>query len=300
MKNIQLWTFSLLAGCFGANAQVQNTGFEDWTATDTLCNGELRYTADQWAGGTRTEDSYSGSFAASVEPYLSCGIARNYMVYGASSSIQFGFWEEEPAFVGVPLNSRPSQLTGYFKFLSPDQDDEARGIVILRKYNALTHQSQEVGRGEVQFSPSAAYAPFTINITDMQPGVLPDSMVIAFSSGMGYGWNEETGEGIYGTLYVDQLRLANTATAGIQSGKLAESAFYPNPVSDQLHFTFNTAASDEFSMVLTDAAGRTVLTKAVFPGTVASVGMEQLPAGTYHAFIRGKHAVYAQEMIVRY
>lgn len=296
MRTIQFITLSLLtAGCFSARAQVQNTNFEDWTVTDTTWDGQPIYVADQWSGGKRTEESFSGAYAAKVEPYLSCGIARNYMVYGSSQG--FSLWGE-PDFTGsgAPVNFKLTQLTGYFKFVSPQPEDEATGLVVLRKFNPITGISEEVGRGEVVFSPSETYAPFTIQVTDLQPGVMPDSMIIAFSSGMGFGF--ENDDYHYGTLFVDQLRMQQGSVAGLPEEALSVTGLYPNPSSGAFHFAFETKVQDKFTLVLTDAAGRVVKSQAVIPGVESIVETRDLPAGIYVATVCGATELYGTRRVV--
>lgn len=299
MKKLQHLIFPLLAAaCFPAHAQVENTNFENWTQTDTTWDGQPVFSADQWLGGKRTEDSYSGNFAAKVEPYTSCGIARNYMAYGPSNP--FGLWMDDPDFTGAgtPINSKPAELSGYFKFLSPQAEDEAHGIVVLKKFDAATQTSQEVGRGEITFSPSENYAPFTIQITDLAPGVMPDSIVIGFSSGMGFDWNDENGP-VYGTLYVDQLRiLKGNAFAGLEESTF-ESRIYPNPATDELHCLFETAAKDDFMLVLTDLSGRKIQSQRVEPGISTAVQIAHLPAAAYVITVEGKGKIYARTTVVK-
>lgn len=299
MRTIQLLTLTLLAaGCFSAKSQVQNTSFENWAFTDTTWDGQPIYIADQWIGGQRTDDSYSGNYAAKVLPYMSCGMMRNYMMYGANPG-GFIVWDEEPEFngSGLPIHVKPVSISGYFQFLSPAADDIARGIVVLKKFNAAAGVSEEVGRGEIVFSPTSGYVPFTIQVADLQPGVMPDSIAIAFSSGMGYSWENETTN--VGTLYVDELRiLAGNTTSGLQEITFAAS-FSPNPTHDVLHVTFDAGEKDDFTFVLTDMSGRRVISQPIIPGIGSSIQTLHLSAGTYVATLHGSRKVYGRETILK-
>jgi hypothetical protein len=306
MHTIQFLTLTLLtAGCFSAHGQGENPNFENWIQTDTMWNGDPIYAASQWPGGKRTADSYSGTYAAKVEPYTSCGIMPTYMFYGAVDPIHFDMWSmssttHDYTGSGAAVDFKPDQLSGYFKFLSPMADDVATGLVILKKFNAATGIYSEVGHGEIQFAPSTAYAPFTIQIADLQPNVIPDSIVIAFSSGMGYSWEPEDNTMNLGTLYIDQLRLKKgNGTAGLAENQLMKTSFYPNPATDVLHFSFETEASDAFTLVVTDASGKTVLRRDVQPGEITDIEMQHLTAGTYVASIQGKRGVYTTQTILK-
>lgn len=303
MHSIKLLALSLLtAGSFSTHAQFNNMQFEDWAVTDTLWNGDLVYSASSWSGAKRTNDSYNGNFAARVEPYLMCGIARNYMVYSSTQQHTIGFTEFDATFTGLgePIQFKPVSLSGYFKFLSPQSDDLAIGIVKLRKFNAATGQTEEVGSGEITFTPSLEYTPFTITINDLQPNVMPDSIVIAFSSGMGFGMEGEDTY-VYGTLFIDGLRAQKGGIASIHDTdiSLIETSFYPNPSEGLLNFSFHASVADDFLLVITDPAGREVMRREVQPDVQMRIDMESFRAGAYIATLQGKHKVYGTKTLIR-
>ena len=302
MHSIKFIALSLLtAGCFSAQAQFDNMQFENWAVTDTTWNGEPVYTASHWGGGKRTTDSYNGNFAARVEPYMACGIARNYMVYSSTNQHTIGFTEFDATFTGLgePIQFKPVVLSGYFKFLSPQPDDLAIGIVKLRKFNAATGHSEEVGSGEIIFTPSLEYAPFTIAITDLQPNVMPDSIVIAFSSGMGFSWDDLGST--YGTLYIDGLRVQKGGTASNPDAEISliETSFYPNPSEGLLNFSFHADVSDDFLLVITDPAGREIIRRAVQPDVQTRIEMGPFRAGAYIATLQGKNKIYGTKTLIR-
>ncbi|MES2555448.1 MAG: T9SS type A sorting domain-containing protein [Bacteroidota bacterium] len=285
---------------FSAQAQqLQNPNFENWTFVDTLWDGQPIYTADQWQGAGQTTDSYTGTYAAKVDPILSCGIMVGAMIYGQFNPYHFNSWSPSPDFTGsgAPINFKPSSVNGYFKFASPYPDDTARGFVVLKKFNPSLGVSEEIGRGEMEFTPTTEYAPFTIAVEDLQPGVMPDSIVVCFTSGMGYSWDSETNNITYGSLCIDQLRMEENVAALAELVQM-KTSFFPNPASGQLNYSFETTITDKFSLVLTDASGRTVYSETTQPGVQHSINLVKLSAGTYHAQIRSDSKLYANETIV--
>lgn len=297
-KHILLFSL-LLAGWSVSAQQIGNPGFESWTLIDTTWDGQPIMGADNWAGGAQTTDSHTGAFAAKVEPMAACGIAQGYMVYGDNPN-NYPLWFPDPQFTGFgrPINFKPTSVSGYFKLLTPAPDDVATGTVILKKHNAITHLSEEIGRGEVTFTATTDYTAFTIAIDDFAPGVMPDSVVVAFSSGMGYDWNFTDNTIEMGTLYVDQLRFqGGLGTAGIGEQALLSCTFFPNPSSDQMQYTFSASVNDDFELVIADAAGKIVFTEKTTAGT-HTIDISAFAAGSYRASIRGKETYMTQTLVV--
>jgi|GEM_PF-1335606 len=307
MKKIVLFIGALLGSYSGADAQqLQDPGFENWTVTDTLWNGELIYGSQQWPGGKPTTNSYSGAYAGMVCPYASCGIMSGYMFYGTMNNTRLSFWDgEQPDFTGsgAPIDYKPASISGWFKFPSPDSNDVATGTVILKKYDALSHHSQEVGRGMITFSPTEVYTPFEIAITDLQPGVMPDSIVLYYRSGTGYFWDFENDSLHTGVLYLDEMKPGKIiTTAPLASGTPDMPAmnirFFPNPTTDQLQYFFEIPLEDQYTLIITDSNGKNVYSERTEPGKTHSVDTRSLSAGTYYARIRGKRITYTCETIV--
>ncbi len=292
---------ALLGTGFSAQAQqLQNPGFENWTFVDTLWDGQSIYTADQWQGASRTTESYSGTYAAKVDPILSCGIMIGAMIYGGFSPTHYNYWwGTPPDFTGsgAPISVKPSAVSGYFKFPSPDSNDVARGYVVLKKFNQQLGVSEDIGRGEIEFTPTDEYMPFTITVEDLQPGVMPDSIVVCFTSGMGFFWDDENNNIITGSLCIDQLRMQENI-AGVSELLQMKTSFFPNPASGQLNYSFETTVADNFSLVITDASGRAIYSEMTKPGVQHTIDLGKLSAGAYHAQIRSANKLYANETIV--
>lgn len=297
-KHILLFTL-LLTGWSAGAQQISNPGFESWSVVDTLWDGQPIMGANNWSGGAQTNDSHTGDFAAKVEPIAACGIAQGYMVYGENPH-DYPLWFPDPQFTGFgrPIGFKPTSVSGYFKLLTPDPNDAATGVVILKKFNAATQTSEEVGRGEIVFGPATEYTAFTIAVNDLQPGVMPDTVVLAFSSGMGYDWDFDQDTLRLGTLLVDQLRFEGAmGTAGIDEQAALSCTFFPNPTSDQLQYTFSASVKDNFELVIIDAAGKIVFTEMTTAGT-HTIDIGGFAAGSYEAVIRGKEIYTTQTLIV--
>lgn len=294
-------TFLFLTGIVNAQ-QLINPNFEQWSFVDTTWDGQSIYNADNWTGATRTEDSYAGNFAAKAVPQLSCGIMPGLMMYGALNQQVFNQWVPEPNLTGsgYPYTANPISLKGFFKFPSPDTNDQASGKVILRKFNQVSQLSEEIGRGEIVFSPTDSYTPFTIDITYSQPNVQPDSIVIFFISGTGFAWDNQNNIEIMGSIYLDQLRMEYAGTADIQETSDVQCTFFPNPTSEVLQFSFTTNEHDDFSILLYDASGKIVAKQKTEAGTTQSLSVSALSAGTYRAVLMGKSGkLYVERSFIK-
>jgi hypothetical protein len=169
---------------------------------------------------------------------------------------------------------------------------------MLKKFNAATQLSEQVGHGEVTFGAAMDYTAFSIAIDDLAPGVMPDTIVVAFSSGMGYNWDFTNDTLEIGTFFVDQLRFEGSqGTAGVEEQALLSCTFFPNPSSDELQYTFSATVKDNFELVITDAAGRTVFAEKTTAGT-HTIDISGFAAGSYRASIRGKEMYTTQTLIV--
>lgn len=293
--------FLFLTGIVNAQ-QLINPNFEQWSFVDTTWDGQSIYNADNWTGATRSEDSYAGDFAAKAVPQLSCGIMPGVMMYGALNYQVFNQWVSEPNLSGSghPFTANPISLKGFFKFPSPDTNDQASGKVVLRKFNQVTQLSEEIGRGEIVFSPTAAYTPFTIDITYSQPNVQPDSIVIFFISGTGFTWDNQNNIEIMGAIYLDQLRMEYAGTADVSSIEGFSCTLYPNPTNNLLQVEFSANVADDFQLIITDASGKIVAENAVFAATPHALSVGHLSQGHYTARIKGKSGkLYAERRFIK-
>lgn len=291
-----------------ANAEaqfVQNGGFENWTFQDTTWDGQSLYAPGNWSSAPYnwpelSSDSYSGNSAAVLSPILSCGIMPNFMLYGQYDPMHFNVFNPPYDFTGSgeAITFKPIKLSGHYKLLSFDFPDSASIVVVLKKFNPVTGLYDKVGEGSAKLPPVNAYTRFDIDITDLQPGVTPDSIAIAIVSGQGFQF-DSLGNMYLSRLYVDQLWLTREEMTGVEENPLqTEVVFYPNPTRDFIHIALSAPVEDELFLQLTDMNGRILLHRPVVQGSAEGIPVSGLSTGKYIATLLGKTKVYAAHTLI--
>ena len=77
--------------------------------------------------------------------------------------------------------------------------------MVLKRYNTITMQRDTIAYSVKTLPASSSYTPFTVNLTDLMPGVTPDSIIIMFNSSKYYMWNETTMA--LPMLYIDRINM---------------------------------------------------------------------------------------------
>lgn len=184
--------------------EIINAGFENWDTTNNVPqnwstkNGEINQSTDR----------YSGSYAAVIWTWYNR--LSELLVNGKLLPFPFA---DEIHKAGTPISVKPAYLKGVYKYTDVVSGDSAVAIVLLKKYDTIQNKIDTVGYGIKFLRPINTYTPFQVCITDMQPSVMPDSIVIAFSSSSNFvkpldDWIScfgNAGECSY--LYVDALSL---------------------------------------------------------------------------------------------
>jgi hypothetical protein len=230
MKNKYVLLLLLIFCGFTAEAQnINNPGFEDWQlqGNDSV--------ADHWHyisfQNHLTTDSRSGKFAMVTHHWYT--EVAGYLVNGPkASNYSITFVDNGN---GEPIATKPVALTGFYKFIKvPTNDTAAMGLVILKRYNAQTGKREIIGSGYTKLPPANNYTAFTISINDLQPGSMPDSIIVYFKTQSGHS-NSYCDGGSGGPycafLYIDDLELVENS--GINVHKTANDLLhlFPNPVT---------------------------------------------------------------------
>lgn len=242
MKKIITAYFTFIV--ININAQILNPGFE--TASDNWS------TDFGWGWLVKdTSDSHSGNKAAFLSPAFFCGFANATLVNGTGLPYEI-------ITAGTPVSNKPKRLKGYYKFQNTFPTDSAVAKVFLKKYNTLENKIDTIGMGTTFLSPSNVYTCFYVDIKDLKPGIMPDSIVVFFQvvkdDWMSVNFDSlvsrwSSGSPIsYPALYIDDLSLtekeANFKSAFIHSiqdecNSPSVISFFSNAVSnncDEINF----------------------------------------------------------------
>lgn len=250
-------------------AQLADTDFEQvWiTSNGTVPAG---WTAPFLGAGVTT-DAHSGTYALQVWNwyYSSHGWAANGTSEGMLETNSLG---------GDPLDWKPQQLTGWYKYV-PDDDqgaaDSAVVRIILKRWNG--QQADTVAMGEEHLGPSDSYVPFTVDIHDMMPGVDPDTVRATFISSI-QGFCDTFGDGLCLYLSVDDLALSGPSA--VEPWSLSPARVWV--AEDGLHAE---AVPPGSPIVLLDAMGRVVSSARL---SAPLMPLPPLPTGLYTASVNGR------------
>ncbi|HYV90754.1 MAG TPA: T9SS type A sorting domain-containing protein [Chitinophagales bacterium] len=225
-----------------------NGDFEDWNSVTTE-------DPDYWTTSnlfnvfsspsvTKSTDTYNGYFAAQIEnqPSIS-GVPTSFLILGKLG--------QEGPHGGFPVSSKPSKLSGHYKY-APMGNDSGLVIAGMTKWNPFTQHADSAGEYAMSLQPSLNYTYF--EMTFDTGGVIPDTMLIGFSPSFVSDSNSSVTEG--STLIVDDLLLdfATGVSMPLNDYLLSLNSF-PIPCNQNLNLHFILGESSHLSLVIYDASG---------------------------------------------
>jgi hypothetical protein len=231
-SNVTLCVLLLVFGSIIINAQIVNSGFEDWDSNGNPIGWSTNNTPPTFLTIIKTNDAHSGSWA--VE-----GDVVAFSVFTIPPSLING---EEGQ--GVPVNIRPAALEGYYKLISVQED-----FLFIQAY--LIKNGEYAGLGAAILPAADAYTKFSFEIT---PGSeIPDSALIAISIANSIGITH------VGTkLFIDDL--AWSGTTDVQSTDQTPNSFslkqnYPNPFNPSTRIQYQVASNSQVTLKVYDLLG---------------------------------------------
>ena len=202
----------------------------------------------------KSSASHSGAYAVTVWNWYYYG--KGYIITGVGN----GFYADL-IHSGIPINYKPNRLSGYYKFV-PDSvhstNDSAMILIMLKRFDPQKQVADTVAYVMQLLAPASAYTPFSIDIPDRAPGVMPDSIVIALvSSANGSCAGESSGNCCYFT--VDDLTLASTSGVHYSvDWMLRPLRIYPNPARSSMRLEWNAKPGQVYHALIYSADGRLV------------------------------------------
>jgi len=129
---------------------------------------------------------------------------------------------------GIPINSRPSVLKGWYQYF-PAGPDTASMEIHLFKWNSRTMSHDEIGTGVKYVSDSAAtWTSFSVPVNYVSASV-PDTVLMVF-------WASNRGPKLNTTLILDDLNY--DFSSGIPEEEILPAKVYPNPFNDLLQVSW--------------------------------------------------------------
>lgn len=240
----------------------------------------------------KTTDAYAGNYALSLEAKEYDGFFGLDTIAGWAFTGTFP--ENGDPRYGFALNSRPNELSGYYKFQSA-VPDSFQIAVVLTKWDSASNSQVTIGAGElVDTQNISVYTPFTINIEYFSSD-MPDSATIHLLASAS---SDDSGEGaIPGSiLKIDELFF------GYPTGKLEpvfsdrKAVVYPNPATEYID-VFNQAGCN-CELVLFDLQGNPVMRTNIAQTGVSQVKTGSLANGAYFYLFLEKEVILEKGKII--
>jgi hypothetical protein len=223
----------LLVPRVNAQDTLANSGFESWTNQGTyedladwntlnpLSSALGVITATKTTGA----DVHTGSYglklqSKSVLGTIRPGVLTTGVINVANSTIGGG----------VPVNSRPVYLSGWYKY-APVGIDTALISVVFTKWDAVGDSQIIIGVGGfTETGTVSTYTPFSVEI-DYRSADVPDTALIIITSG------SNLAPQLNSALIVDDVDFSYTAVGILNRVAIEPISFHPNPAQGFVTFT---------------------------------------------------------------
>ena len=285
MKKINILLVLICTILFATNSNAQNAvvpngGFETWSSlgagAPATPNGWITSDLISSAFGgkssssTKVTDKKSGSFAILLKKSVTQTATSSDTTTGTvlTGTLLQLFDGATP---GFPAKTRPSALTGFYKFINPDKDT-ANVLVGASKYNTTKNEAEEAGTGELFLTtPAATFTAFSVPIV-YDPAIKGiDTVVIIITCSTGAVTSLKT------ELTIDDLGL--TYLVSTDEFEAVPISIYPNPAFEYAYFDFS-AISTAKNIELFDIQGRLVNT-SVIENSLFQLSLAAFSTGTY-------------------
>ena len=242
-----LLCFVTMFACFGAQAQIANSDFENWYVDS---NGKSRLTG--WDHLVKYDFANSGFFGT----YKAA--PGEHGQYALTISRWYSYtWDVVRQF--SPVAFKPVSLSGYYKYTDNDltsgrAKDTALVEIYLTKWNAASSRRDTVGTGTKELGLCIAFAAFSCPLS-YSGSTNPDSILIRllpskFKNSVGAcadsGWCS--------FLTIDNLSLDQST--GVYAPPLSHIAVFPNPVTNTLFIDLKQ--SGLCNLNVTDVLGKSI------------------------------------------
>jgi Secretion system C-terminal sorting domain len=290
MKKLNILFLVLCATLFTSkinaqNAVVPNGGFEKWTTLAPgfpsspegwLSSDELAFAFSNGKTNTasisKTADKKSGTSAVVLKRDVFSDAttgAKDTVIGTMLTASLLGLFEDGT--LGFPSKTRPSALTGFYKFVNPDKDT-AQIAFIASKYNTTIKKTEEVGGAEFFITaPASVFTPFTVPIVydSKLKGIDTLGIIIACST--------DEVKSLKTVLTIDDLGL--TYPVGTDEFETVPISIYPNPAFEYAYFDFSAIPAAK-NIELFDIQGRLVNT-SIIENSLFQLSLSDFSTGTF-------------------
>jgi len=165
-----------------AQTQIPNGGFENWQDSITLQSWHSLFEYEIGEHPYKTTDSHSGNYAAEIVTIGDSTFSMTSAIFLFSFDIITEWFN-----AGVPINSKPSKLKGFYKHLN-GTGNPIKISLSLTKWNNTTSKRDTLFFGEFLDNQNKnVYTAFEIPISYNPSNLTPDSFNIKAMSSLTAG-----------------------------------------------------------------------------------------------------------------
>jgi len=292
MKKFTIVLTILIALTIKLNAQIPNSGFENWTTVGSYENPTGWNNCNSYSTGTffpvtKSSDNYPlsvGNYSIRLENQVPLGNCSSYGFAQTCNNSNPG----KPAF---PITGHPNFFCGYYKFIPQNNDTMQIGLALF---------DNGVLVGGVNFFSTDTVLNWTSFNIPISSYTFADSANIAVAA----FYNSPASLFPYGpfgnsVLYVDNLSFDNLITS-IPEQSFINSTFslYPNPASDIVTLNSDNTNNAALTLNIYNVIG-TLVKSEILKQNNRQINIGNLSNGVYMVTIKSKDLTENQRLIIQ-
>jgi Secretion system C-terminal sorting domain len=253
---------------------------QNWLSIDVLNTVFVNDSSYVINSVSQVGNAHSGSYAADMHVGASTfGDTIGGAVYSVNSFADLLPLINGTGMSGFPLNTRPANLTGYYKLNTAGGTRVGICDFLLTRWNGQTRDTLMINSNPILFTNDAAtWTSFTIPLTYNLP-VNPDTMIMVF----GLDYTSQYWGNLNGSFTVDDIAFTGNVPIGINEPNafVPTASVFPNPTNENATISLNGHQMKNASFEVYDIAGQLVSSENNLTGTMIQFSREGLAAGTY-------------------
>jgi hypothetical protein len=270
------------------NAQIPNSGFENWTTVGNYEDPIDWATMNAVCAGpfyscTKSTDHYPpsiGNYSIRIETNTSLTQVTGGWGVVVTDTMAYPI---QPSF---PVIGHPNSLCGYYKYIP--QNNDLLWITIW-----LFNDGVIISQAEIQGNASASWTSFTMPFDTYSAADSATIMLCAYSpTGPTDGPNGNS------VLYVDNLSFDDLVSISEESTERNIFHLYPNPASDIINLDIYNPSNADLTLKIYNVIGTLVKSKILNPNKLQFV-VGDLSNGIYMLEIESKEWTENQKLIIQ-
>ncbi len=293
MKKVTIILFVLFIVTIKTNAQIPNSGFEDWTTVGSYENPTGWFNCNYTSLGTfypvtKSSDHYPisvGNYSIRLENQIPLSNCSSYgFAYTGDDSIT----SCTPSF---PITGHPTNLCGYYKCFPQNNDTMQIGLMLWQ--NGVWIAGAEF----ICTDTVSNWTSFNIPISAYTTADSATITVAAF-------YNDTTCGSPYGpfgnsVLYVDNISFDNLISSiPEQSFKNITFRLYPNPAYDIVTLNIDNINSSDLTLNIYNVIGN-LISSELLKQNYQKINIRDLSNGIYIVEIKSKEWSEKQKLIIQ-